>query len=163
MAGQQFKSDKLAAVVLSRLRYLTRISLWRALMHWFPVGTYASVEAIIMWQNCVCVCACACACARAHAPLQCYSGSFYSTLRTSLMCPLELSHLQSVQKPGSWSLKYWFIWPPWWGCQLRIFLIASVNWKEKTVMHFWGYLPWTNAHLLQCTWMMLVHAVCVLP
>ena len=97
-------------------------------------------------------CVCVCVCVHAHPYVQCYSGSLYITLRTSLVCPLELSHLQSVQKPcwgwWSWSLKYWFIWPPLMGLSAKDFFTASVNWKEKTVMHFWGYLPWTNVHLI---------------
>jgi hypothetical protein len=45
-------------VVISRLVYLTWIFLLRALMHWFPAGTYASIGAVIMFKNCVCVCVC---------------------------------------------------------------------------------------------------------
>ena len=67
------------------------------------------------------------------------------------MCPLKLSHWQSSQKPcwgrWSWSHKYWYIWPTWWGYRLRIFLLCPLIRKKKTVMHFWGFLPWASADL----------------
>jgi hypothetical protein len=88
LGGQQFQRDKPAVGVILRLHVQTWISLLRALMYYFPAGTYASIEAVIMVKNCVRVCVYVCVCARARA---CMWGGMHNKFVPSVICSVTVS------------------------------------------------------------------------
>jgi hypothetical protein len=89
-----------------RYRCLTRISLWRASVHWFLAGTSASIGMVITYKNNVMMSACVQAAVSLWSQIPCHNVNVYLTFKTCVT--MKILGVMAT----------WHLLMPYWTCSL---------------------------------------------